>query len=667
MNSKNLSLRTKLIAGFVTILALLILVSVVAFNALNHASQGFTHYREMARDANLAGRLQANMLMVRMNVKDFLITGSEKDKNQYREYYTKMQGFLETAQSEINNPERAEKIDTVDEERSKYNDAFTKVIAIRKQRDQLVNNVLNVHGPLMENALTDIMESAKNDSDMIAAFNSGLAMKHLLLGRVYMAKFLDTNQKSAVDRVHTEFDKMVRFLTILDTELENANRRQLLASIVNSQKVYLQTFDKLVTIIFNRNKIISGTLDTIGPHIAANVEDVKLSIKGTQDEIGPRLQASNQRAVKTILWVSLFGVVVGIALIFLITRSVLNQLGADPSDIANVARNIAQGNLTIDFKRTGKSVAVGVYHDMENMTQNLKKMFRDISSGVQKLSSASNNLSSISNQMATNSEQTTDKVDNVASTAEEMSGNMDSIAAAFEETSVNVNMVASAAEEMSSTIAEITTNTEKTKTISETAVTQAQNATSQINELGLAAQEVGKVTETITEISEQTNLLALNATIEAARAGEAGKGFAVVANEIKDLAKQTSEATAEIKDKIFKIQEATKNSVTEITQITGVISEVNGMVATVAITVGEQANATQEIADNVSQASQGIQEVNENINQASSATKEMATDIAEVGQASNEISNNSTQVHKSSEELSALATRLTDTVSHFKV
>jgi methyl-accepting chemotaxis protein len=69
--------------------------------------------------------------------------------------------------------------------------------------------------------------------------------------------------------------------------------------------------------------------------------------------------------------------------------------------------------------------------------------------------------------------------------------------------------------------------------------------------------EISKVTETITEISEQTNLLALNATIEAARAGEAGKGFAVVANEIKELAKQTSDATQEIKRKIESVQAST--------------------------------------------------------------------------------------------------------------
>jgi methyl-accepting chemotaxis protein len=667
MNLKNMSLRGKLIVGFTTVLVLLIFVSLAGLKALNSASQGFTQYREMARDANLAGRLQANMLMVRMNVKDFIITGSEKDQKQYHEYDTKVKGFLKTAQNEINDPERAEKIDTIAKALLKYDKAFATVINMRVQRDNLVHGTLDVNGPLMENTLTEIMESAKGDSDMVAAFNSGLAMKHLLLARVYMAKFLDTNKQSAIDRVHAEFKKMVIYLTILDKELEDPKRRQMLASVVSIQKIYLEAFNKLSSIIFNRNSIISGTLDKIGPHIAFAIEDVKLSIKDVQDEIGPRLQASNQRAVNTILLVSLCGLGAGIALVFFTTRSILHQLGGDPSEIADIAKNIAQGNLIIDFKRTGKGAAIGVYRDIKEMTENLRNMFTEISSGVQTLSSASTELSAISNQMSANSEQTTDKANAVAAAAEEMSVNMDSVAAASEETSVNVNMVSAAAEEMSTTITEIATNTEKTQSITESAVTQSQNASTQIHELGTAAQEVGKVTETITEISEQTNLLALNATIEAARAGEAGKGFAVVANEIKDLAKQTAEATAEIKDKISKIQDATRNSVTEITQITGIISDVNEMVSAVSATVDEQSNATREIADNVSQASQGIQEVNENIAQASSVTKNMAADIAEVGQASSEINENSTQVNVSAEELSELGEKLADMVKQFKV
>ena len=59
----------------------------------------------------------------------------------------------------------------------------------------------------------------------------------------------------------------------------------------------------------------------------------------------------------------------------------------------------------------------------------------------------------------------------------------------------------------------------------------------------------------------QTNILALNAAVEAARAGEHGKGFAVVANEVKDLAKQTADATLEIKQKIEGVQNSTARSI----------------------------------------------------------------------------------------------------------
>src|SRR3546814_3506271 len=72
--------------------------------------------------------------------------------------------------------------------------------------------------------------------------------------------------------------------------------------------------------------------------------------------------------------------------------------------------------------------------------------------------------------------------------------------------------------------------------------------------LGETSVEIGEVIKVITSIAEQTNLLALNATIEAARAGEAGKGFAVVANEVKELAKQTAEATGDIAGKVTAIQ-----------------------------------------------------------------------------------------------------------------
>ncbi|BCJ45691.1 hypothetical protein GCM10010168_58880 [Actinoplanes ianthinogenes] len=90
--------------------------------------------------------------------------------------------------------------------------------------------------------------------------------------------------------------------------------------------------------------------------------------------------------------------------------------------------------------------------------------------------------------------------------------------------------------------------------VAEQAVTRASAMTAEVAALGQASTAIGDVIKIIESIAEQTNLLALNATIEAARAGEAGKGFAVVAGEVKDLARETAEATQKVAEQIAGIQ-----------------------------------------------------------------------------------------------------------------
>jgi methyl-accepting chemotaxis protein len=210
-------------------------------------------------------------------------------------------------------------------------------------------------------------------------------------------------------------------------------------------------------------------------------------------------------------------------------------------------------------------------------------------------------------------------------------------------------------------------NTGKARAISEQASGQAQNITDQMQKLGQAAQEIGHVTETITNISAQTNLLALNATIEAARAGAAGKGFAVVANEIKELAKQTAEATEDIKARIAGIQGSTGSAIRDIGQITNVIRDVGGIVASIAAAIEEQATVTRDVAGNIAQASVGVQEANERVSQTAEVSRSIARDIAGVNAAVTDIRLGGEQVQSSALDLSKLAEQLGAQVAQFRV
>jgi len=161
------------------------------------------------------------------------------------------------------------------------------------------------------------------------------------------------------------------------------------------------------------------------------------------------------------------------------------------------------------------------------------------------------------------------------------------------------------------------------------------------------------VIKVITSIAQQTNLLALNATIEAARAGEAGKGFAVVANEVKELAKATANATENITRKIETIRSDTKASVEAIATISGVIHQINGISATIAVAVEEQDATTNEMARNVSAAANGSREITQN--------------TAGIAQAAEDASHGASETQEAAQQLVETSGELRRLVEQFKI
>ncbi|BBO82936.1 methyl-accepting chemotaxis sensory transducer [Desulfosarcina ovata subsp. sediminis] len=376
------------------------------------------------------------------------------------------------------------------------------------------------------------------------------------------------------------------------------------------------------------------------------------------------LAASHAIRNANIIVTVMAGMIVAVIVLFA-ARSIVRPINAAVAGLKDIAQG--EGDLTMRLQVSSRDEVGELAKWFNTFIEKLQGIIKDIAGGVETLSSSSTELSAISEQMTQGVETVTDKSNTVSAAAEEMSTNVNNVAAAMEQSSTNTNMVATAAEQMSATIGEIAQNAEKARGISDEAAHKASSASTNMDQLGEAANSIGKVIETITDISEQVNLLALNATIEAARAGEAGKGFAVVANEIKELAKQTAEATGDIKEKIEGIQGTTNMTVGQIGEITQVITEVNDVVASIATAVEEQSAATRDIATNVAQASQGIQEVNQNVNQSSSVAGEISQDIAEVSVSMNEMSTSSSQVNLSAQELSKLSESLKQMVDQFKV
>ena len=375
--------------------------------------------------------------------------------------------------------------------------------------------------------------------------------------------------------------------------------------------------------------------------------------------------ATYKSATTVLLLAILFGVSAGVLLTWFISRVITRPVNAMVDGLKDIAQG--EGDLTKRLEEGDRDELGDLATWFNTFMEKLQGLMKEMAQNATSLGTASDTLAELSTGMSASAEDMSGKSDTVSAAVEEMSSNINNVAAAMEQSSTNVGVVAASAEEMSSTINEIAQNAEKARSISDGAVDTAKGASKQMDALGNAAAGVGKVVETITEISEQVNLLALNATIEAARAGDAGKGFAVVANEIKELAKQTSEATLDIKGKIANIQGSTDGAVSGINEISKVIQTINEIVATIASAVEEQSTATQEIANNIAQVSNGVQEVNENVSQSSSVASQISQDIGTVNHSAGEIASSSGQVQVSAEDLRQIAQKLRAVVGSFKV
>ena len=304
---------------------------------------------------------------------------------------------------------------------------------------------------------------------------------------------------------------------------------------------------------------------------------------------------------------------------------------------------------------------------MHSFIANVKTLLRDVNGNCTNLNNSSQALAEISEKIETGSNDSAQRANAVAAATEEMSSNMASVAAATEEAAANVNVMTTATEEIGANVGDIQRSTMNARDITGEAVLQAADISKKVDDLGIAALDIGKVTETITEISAQTNLLALNATIEAARAGEAGKGFAVVANEIKALAKQTAQATGEIKERIDGIQNSTNVTVTGIKKISDIISEIDRIVSGIAVSLDEQSATMTELTSNIVQAGQGIGEVSENVAQSSVVSQQISADISEVNKAVSGISIGTGDVRRNADELRLLSQSLKKLIDKFKI
>ena len=315
---------------------------------------------------------------------------------------------------------------------------------------------------------------------------------------------------------------------------------------------------------------------------------------------------------------------IGILAAFLITRSLLKQLGGEPDYAAGIAGRIAGGDLAVTIE-TGARDQTSLLFAMKTMRDSLVKIVSQVRTGTDAIATASSQIAAGNLDLSSRTEQQASSLEETASSMEELTSTVKQNA----DNARQANQLAVSASEVAVKGGAV--------------VSEVVDTMSSIN---ASSKKIVDIIGVIDGIAFQTNILALNAAVEAARAGEQGRGFAVVAAEVRNLAQRSASAAKEIKALIGDSVEKVDIGAKLVDQAGVTMNEIVESVKRVTDIMGEITAASQEQTS-------GIEQINQAISQMDEVTQQNAALVEEAAAAS--------------ESLQDQASNLAQVVSIFKL
>lgn len=333
----------------------------------------------------------------------------------------------------------------------------------------------------------------------------------------------------------------------------------------------------------------------------------------------------------------------------------MNQAIASPMrKISEIAEKVASGDLTVNVPAENRRDEVGTLTGIfRMMVDNLRELNREIGEGVNVLASSSSQVLAATAQLASGASQTATSVSQTTTTVEEVkqTAHVSNQKARYvSETSQKANQIAQSGRKSAEE------SVEGMNLVREQMESIAEN----IMRLSEQSQAIGEIMATVNDLAEQSNLLAVNASIEAAKAGEQGKGFAVVAQEVKSLAEQSKQATAQVRTILNDIQKAMGDAVMATEKGTKTVEA--GMIKTT-----EAGESIKVLTDSIAEASQAATQIAASSQQQLAGMDQIVMAMEGIKQATTQNVASTKQVEASLKNFHELGQKLRQLVERFKI
>ncbi|MCK6416400.1 MAG: methyl-accepting chemotaxis protein [Giesbergeria sp.] len=396
-------------------------------------------------------------------------------------------------------------------------------------------------------------------------------------------------------------------LQTLDRLLTTAPDREMLRKVQELLSRYFAGLEELRPLILAdqnneaREYLAARLHPVLGEYktaIGALVESEKNAIKDNAKDAAVTYAGTRN----LLLGLGVVALLLSACLGWLITRSLVRELGGEPQVAAKMARAVAEGDFTQAITvRSG---------DQTSLMAQLAAMKESLARVVAQVRRSSESVAMASSEIAQGNQDLSARTESQASALEETAASMEQLGATVRQnadSASQANALARSASDVAVRGGEV--------------VGQVVQTMKGINE---SSQRIADIIGVIDGIAFQTNILALNAAVEAARAGEQGRGFAVVASEVRSLAGRSAEAAKEIKQLISASVERVEQGSAMVDQAGETMAEVVQSIRRVTDLMGEINAASSEQASGVAQVGEAVTQMDQATQQNAALVEEMA-------------------------------------------
>ena len=401
--------------------------------------------------------------------------------------------------------------------------------------------------------------------------------------------------------------EVVRLFDTLDKTLTEPKDRALLQNVKEQRALYLAGQEELLGFIRSdqtdqSREYLASKLRPVLASYKASIGALVESEKNAIVTAGTDARDTALNARNTLIGLGVAALLMAAALGWLITRSLLRELGGEPRTAADVARAVAGGDFTQPI-----AVKDG---DTTSLMAQLAAMKDGLAQVVSQVRRGSESVAMASSEIAQGNQDLSARTESQASALEETAASMEQLGATVRQNADSAgqaNALARSASDVAVRGGEV--------------VGQVVQTMKGINE---SSQRIADIIGVIDGIAFQTNILALNAAVEAARAGEQGRGFAVVASEVRSLAGRSAEAAKEIKQLISASVERVEQGSAMADQAGKTMTEVVQSIRRVTDLMGEINAASSEQASGVAQVGEAVTQMDQATQQNAALVEEMA-------------------------------------------